>query len=163
MSKTKYLASFTFVIFSIIFFTIEVAHDFRTTKTLYASFYPEKYFEKDVIQYEWQTSGAGSGGRGFYYYYGTLRRNKKKARIFSDEGYMKKTWSPNLEIPVWYCNLNGSVGIRTGKEPPKPYSFELLNSQMTILVWLLFLPALVYIIKYRIYKWKSKSLKKYDK
>ena len=157
-SKTNYVISIIIVALSVIFLIREISYDFSRTKLLYASFYPDEYFEKDLIKYENQIKGPGSGGRGFYYYYGTLEKNKKKAKVFADENFMKKLWAPNLEIPVWYCKLNGSVVIRDSQEPPKPISYNLLNSQMNILMWILFLPAIVYIIRYQIQKRKSKSL-----
>lgn len=157
MSKsTKYKASLIIIIFSIIFLTREVSYDFSRTKWLYASFYPDKYFEKDVILYERQTSGHREE---MYYFYGTLKKHKIKARVFYNESDMKKLWKPNLEIPVWYCNLNRNVIIRTDKIAPKPFSYQLLNSQMTVLIWLLSIPASIYIITYRIQKQKTKSLK----
>ena len=162
-SKTKYVLSWIIVVLTFFLTLDEVLNNFSRTYWLYASIYPNEYFEKDVIIYEDQTSGAGSGGRDMYYFNGTLKKFKKETRVFYNLKSMKELWKPvgfpepRLEIPVWYCNLNGSIGIRTNDMPPKPYSPQLLNSQITVLMWILFLPAIIYIIRYQIQKRKSKS------
>ncbi|OWW26499.1 hypothetical protein B4Q04_02095 [Zobellia sp. OII3] len=63
MSKgTKYVFSWIVVYFELSGLFFGLLYDFPELKWLYASFYPSKYFSKDVLIYESQSKEAGSGG-----------------------------------------------------------------------------------------------------
>lgn len=165
MSKgVKYVLSWIVVFFALTGLLFELLHDFPELKWLYASLYPVEYFSKDVLIYESQTKGSGSGGRDLYYFNGTLKKYKTKKKVFYNEKSMKKIWTtegyPNgeLKIPVWYNKIDGAVSIRTSENFPKPYSIRQIKAYVNIITWILLLPSLGYIIRYQIQKRKNKIL-----
>lgn len=162
-NRTKYVFSWIVVFLALSGLLDSVLHDFSELKWLYASFYPSKHFRKDVLLYESQTSGSGSGGRDMYYFNGTLKKFKAKKRVFANEKSMKKIWTTDgnpeseLKIPVWYNTMDGAISIRTSEKFPKPYSIRQIDAYVNIITWILLLPCVWYIIRYQIQKRKKNS------
>lgn len=164
MSKgVKYVFSWIVVYFALSGLFFGLLHDFPELKWLYATIYPTEYFSKDVLIYESQTSGSGSGGRDLYYFNGTLKKFKTKKRVFANEKSMKKIWTTDgypknkHKIPVWYNTIDGAITVRTSEKFPKLYSIRQIDAYVNIITWILLLPCVWYIIRYQIQKRKKNS------
>lgn len=164
MSKgVKYVFSWIVVYFALSGLFFGLLHDFPELKWLYATIYPTEYFSKDVLIYESQTSGSGSGGRDLYYFNGTLKKFKTKKRVFANERSMKKIWTTDgypknkHKIPVWYNTIDGAITVRTSEKFPKLYSTRQIDAYVNIITWILLLPCVWYIIRYQIQKRKKNS------
>lgn len=154
MNKTKYVMAVVVIVLGSIMVFNGVVHDFRRTKTFYGTFFPNRYFVKDVFIFQSKKPGS-NGSRGFYYYKGYLKENKDTLTIHNDENAMEKLMNPDLEVSVWFCTIDGAGAIvNRDDEYPKPYDYALLDSQIDLLLWILFIPSMIYIIRYQILKRK---------
>ncbi|MDE3744148.1 hypothetical protein [Maribacter polysaccharolyticus] len=165
MSKgTKYVFSWIVVFLALSWLYERILYDFSEFKWFYATIYPSEYFAKDVLIYESKTNGPQRTGRYSYNFYGTLKKFKKKRKVYFTQKGMNKIWTTDgapkdkLKIPVWYNTMDGAISIRTSENFPRPYSRKIIEVYLNIITWLLFLPSIVYIVSYHIKKRKNKIL-----
>jgi hypothetical protein len=101
-------------------------HEFKSIKTFYALFYPNKYFFKDFLIYEGKKTlpvvPDCMSDNCFYSYFGKLQLNKTYGRI--DISVKEVT---NYRIACWYCKFSGEMFRRTSEKVDAPFSFNMRN------------------------------------
>lgn len=133
----------------LLFFTsigliVSCLNGFNAEKTLYALYYPEKYFIKDTLQYtseEVINAASETGSTELNWYFGILL----KTNIHSEVAAYEHEAISNV-LPVWYCTLTKSSQLRESEDLDSPFSFSRRSDQIATLLDLLWLPSLLYFI-----------------
>jgi len=128
---------------------VEFPSRFKKTKLFYSAFYPEKYFSKDELKYRNKIPVDGNVGTGLYYYEGELVKRGLLKRVMWYESGLEEVSNKKGDISVWYNKITRSIMIRNSENPPKWYSFDLLNAWMPMINWILWFPALFYYLYIR--------------
>ena len=157
---------FLVVIIIIGFLTIltNVINDYETYKVFYASFYPEKYYEKDVLFFDYEHSPSSGGpNKTNYIYNGFYKSDQLKSGIAISESIVKQhdfiENRANNKIPIWRISIAKKVILYRNNENKisSPFSYNMRDYWIGTIMSILFFPSLAYYFYLRTKKNKNET------
>lgn len=133
---------------------IEKINDFTNTKTFYASLNPQKYYYKDILVVNEQTSPSSTGSnKTSWLFYGYCKSDKSKSGIripidiVENEDY---NFNRN-EIAIWRINIvkDKIIYRRNNNIINSPFSYEMRQYWTTPLFMIAIIPALIFYLNIR--------------